>query len=368
MNLSQARILHIELGGRRLGGSMQAFYLLREMSRAGYHTALVCAQGSPLDRMCEADGLGRFPVRFHGDTDLSLIFKLRAIYHDFRPDLIHIHSRKGADTLGALAARLFSDATVIIARRVDDPLKRGLFNRLRFGWLCDHVVAVSRGIVAELVKGGVDKAKISQVYSAIQATDYQVVADPSGVREELGIPAGARVVAVIAQLIRRKGHRFLFQAAPAILAAHPHTCFLVLGEGELQADLEQQVVGLGIAGNVVFAGYRNDIGRLFNAIDLLVHPATREGFANVAMQAMAAGVPVVSSDVGGMSESVRDGVSGLLVPPGDAAALAAAVNRLLADEGLCRELGHNGRHIVEREFTVEAMVKGNLKVYDKLLA
>jgi len=367
MELSQARILHIELGGRRLGGSMQAFYLLREMTAAGYHTALVCAEDSPLHEMCAANGIAHYPVRFGGDVDLSLIFKLRKIYNDFGPDLIHIHSRKGADTLGALAARWFSDAKVIIARRVDDPVKPSAFNKLRFGWLCDRITAVSKGIVAELVKGGVDEAKISQVYSAIQAGDYQVEADPLAVKKELGISADDKVIAVISQLIIRKGHRFLFQAAPTILAAHPNTRFLILGEGELQQELEQQAADLSIADHVIFAGYRNDIGRLLKVVDVLVHPATMEGFANVAMQAMAAQVPVVSSNVGGMPESVRDGITGLLVPPCEPAALAAAVNRLLSDEALCRELGDNGRRIVESEFTVAAMVKGNLEVYRKML-
>lgn len=367
MELNQARILHLELGGRLLGGSMQAFYLLREMTRAGYQTALACAAGSPLHQMCKQAGITHYPVEFAGDADPSLLPKLRRIFKDFKPHLIHIHSRKGADTWGALAARLFTDARVVIARRVDDPLKHSLFNRLRFGWLCDHIVAVSKGIVAELIRGGVEAGKISQVYSAIQAADYQIEADPLAVKQELAIAEDAKVVAVISQLIMRKGHRFLFQAAPAILAAHPATQFLILGEGELRDKLAQQVAELGIGSHVIFAGYRKDIGHILNAVDVLVHPATMEGFANVAMQAMAAEVPVVSSNVGGMPEVVRDDINGLLVPPGDPAALAIAVNSLLGDAALCRRLGENGRRIVETEFTVAAMVKGNLDVYNKLL-
>lgn len=358
----------MEIGSRRLGGTMQAFYLLREMTRRGYQTALVCAEGGPLHQMAVAEGIAVYPIRFAGDVDVRLLFKLARIIRAFRPDLIHIHSRKGADTFGALAARLVSDAKVIISRRVDDPLKPSLFNRLRFGPLCDHIVAVSKGIVAELVKGGVDAGKVSQVYSAIEAADYQVAADPLAVKAEFGIPAQARVVAVISQLIKRKGHRFLFAAAPQILAAHPETVFFILGEGELHDELVQLAKELGIAERVVFAGYRNDVGRLLTMVDVLVHPATMEGFANVAMQAMAAAVPVVSSAVGGMPESVRDGISGILVPPGEPGAIAAEVNRLLGDAALSAQLGTQGQQIVEREFTIQAMVEGNLGVYRRLLA
>lgn len=368
MDVAKAKILHIELGARRLGGSMQAFYLLREMTARGYTTALLCSEGSPLHQMALQEGIAVFPIRFFGDIDPSLILKVYRVIKAFSPDLIHIHSRKGADTFGALAARLAGKAKIIIARRVDDPIKHSLLNRLRFGSLCDHVVAVSKGIVTELIKGSVPPGKISQVYSAIQAVDYQVDTDAQAVRAELKIPLQAKVVAVISQLIKRKGHRFLFAAAPAILAEHPQTVFLILGEGELQSELEQQVQVLGIADKVIFAGYRNDIGRLLNVVDILVHPATMEGFANVAMQAMAAEVPVVSSAVGGMPESVRDGISGLLVPPCDPHALAAAVNKLLGDEALCRKLGAQGKAIVENEFTIKAMVEGNLGVYTRLLA
>ena len=100
---------------------------------------------------------------------------------------------------------------------------------------------------------------------------------------------------------------------------------------------------------------------------LLAHPATMEGFANVAMQAMAAGVPVVSADVGGMSESVRDGVSGILVPPRDPGRLAEAVISLLDNPALQRKLGQSGRSIVEQEFTVSRMVTETIKIYRDLL-
>ena len=118
---------------------------------------------------------------------------------------------------------------------------------------------------------------------------------------------------------------------------------------------------------IIFAGHCDDVGRALNAIDVLVHPALIEGFANVALQAMAAEIPVVSSAVGGMPESVRDGETGLLVAPGDSRALAAAVSRLLDDEALRRRLGRRGSAVVDEEFTVRTMVARYYDLYTRLL-
>jgi glycosyltransferase involved in cell wall biosynthesis len=114
-------------------------------------------------------------------------------------------------------------------------------------------------------------------------------------------------------------------------------------------------------------GYRDDLPRLLACMDLVVHPATMEGLGVSLLQASAAGVPVVASRVGGIPEAVRDGVSGLLVPPADVAALADAVLALLADPDACRRMGAAGRDLVAREFSVARMVEGNLAVYRELL-
>lgn len=363
------KVLHIELGKRRFGGTMQVYYLLRELRKINdVECALVCPMDSPLHRLAAQEGVLVFPIRYRGDTDVTAVAKLWRIYRRFAPDIVHIHSRRGADVWGALTARLYRHTKVIISRRVDNPIKRSGLTRLLYGPLSDRIIAVSKGIVEVLVQGGVERAKIAQVYSAIVARDYQVTADAAALRAQWHIPSAAPVVAVIAQLIPRKGHRYLLLAAPEILAAHPATVFLFLGEGVARADLEAQATALGISHRVVFAGYRHDVGALLNIIDIVVHPATMEGFANVAMQAMAAAVPVVSSAVGGMPESVRHEINGLLVPPADPPALAAAINRLLADATLRHRLGEQGRRIVESEFTVEAMAAGNLAVYRALLS
>lgn len=357
------KVLHIELGKRRLGGSMQVFYLAREMKRRQMDIAVVCPDQSPLHSMCEMEGIPVFPVRYRGDLDLSLIPRLIRMLSDYRPGIVHIHSRRGADTLGAFAARLAGEVKVVVSRRVDNPVKPGIFTRIRYGWLCDRIVAVSGGIVKELVRGGIPEEKISLVYSAVEASDFQVRTDAAKVRADLGLDLQDSVVAVIAQLIDRKGHRFLLRGAPAILARHNKVKFLLLGEGETESKLRNLSRELDIEEHVIFAGYRDNIGEILSIVDVLVHPATMEGFANCVLQAMAAQVPVVATSVGGMPESVLHGINGILVPPRDSKAIADAVIELLNDASLRKNMGAEGRRIVEDRFNVKNMVDGNLALY-----
>lgn len=362
------RTLHVEMGRHRLGGTMQVFYLLRGLRQRGVAVALVCPKDAPLQRLAVAEGIEVFAVPFAGDLDLRLVVRVWRIVRRYRPDITHIHSRRGADTLGLLGAWLASRGRVIVSRRVDDPLRRSLVTRLRYAVLPDQVVAVSQGIRKVLIDAGVPAGRVSQVYSAVDAGAYQSPLTRDGARRRLGLAADADVVTVVAQLIPRKGHRFLLDAVPTVLGRHPGLKVLFVGDGELHEALEADVGARGLRDVVRLLGYRDDVADILRASDLLVHPATMEGFANVAMQAMAAGIPVVSSAVGGMPESVRDGENGLLVPAADPVALAAAIGRLLADPDLRRRLGERGRAIVESEFTVDAMVRGNLRVYERLLA
>jgi glycosyltransferase involved in cell wall biosynthesis len=183
----------------------------------------------------------------------------------------------------------------------------------------------------------------------------------------LGVPADALLVGVVAQLIPRKGHRFLLEALPPLTAAQPRLHVLFFGQGSMEAELRARITALGLAGRVQLAGFRDDLVSLLPCLDLLVHPATMEGLGVSLLQAASAGVPILASAAGGIPEAVRDGLNGVLVPPGDTAALGAALGQLLGDAALRRRLGEGGRELMRREFSIDTMVEGNLAVYRELL-
>lgn len=151
-----------------------------------------------------------------------------------------------------------------------------------------------------------------------------------------------------------------------MFARHPAAQVVLLGRGPLQGTLQAAIDARGWRGRVHLLGFRDDLPRLLPCLDLLVHPAEREGLGVSLLQAAACGVPIVASAAGGMPEAVRD--NGLLVPPADVPALAHAITRLLDDPARRARMGVAGRRLMEQAFSVAAMVAGNVAVYQRLLA
>lgn len=364
--MQSIRTLHVETGMHSLGGPAQVIYLMAGLRDRGHEAHLVCPKGSSVSRHAAAAGLDVIAVPLWTDLDISFIFKLHRIIKRMKPDIVHLHSRRGADIMGGVAARLARAPAVILSRRIDNPVRRGLISYLKYSPLCDRIVTISDAVTGALLEGGVDTAKITRVRSAVDAGAYDV--SPNGrLREALGIPTETRIIGIVGQLIERKGHRYLLDAMPAILERFPDTVLVALGHGPLLSRLRHQAKSLGIERNAMFVGFRNDMPHILRELDVLVHPAIMEGLGVAILQAMAAEVPVVATAAGGMPEAVQDGVNGILVPPRDVEALGDAVIRLLAAPELRRAMGAAGRRIVEERFSVDGMVEGVLSVYYDVL-
>jgi len=175
-------------------------------------------------------------------------------------------------------------------------------------------------------------------------------------------------VALIAQFIPRKGHRVLVDAMPAVLARHPNVKVIFLGQGPQEAPLKQLVAERGLQASVLFGGFRTDLHRVMPSLDLVVHPAATEGLGVSLLQAASCGVPIVATRAGGIPEIVQPGLTGELVAPGDAPALAAALIQLLGDAPLRERYGQAARQWVLDGFSTRSMVEGNLAVYREVLA
>jgi glycosyltransferase involved in cell wall biosynthesis len=299
-----------------------------------------------------------------GDLDLRLIPRIRRAIRDFGADLVHLHSRIGADVMGGVAGRL-AGVPVIHSRRVDNPEWRWLV-RFKYG-LHDRVIAISEGIAEVLRAEGLPAHKLRVVRSAVDLERFDRPCDRDAVCRRLDVPPDARLVGVVAQLIARKGHRFLIDALPPLIAGHPDLLVLFFGQGPERRDLERRIRERSLEGKVRLCGFRHDLADILPCLDMLVHPATREGLGVSLLQASSAGIPIVASRAGGVPEAVRDGVNGLLVPPADPRALGAAIAGLLDDSMLAERLGEGGRALMRSEFSIEAMVEGNLAVYRELV-
>lgn len=357
------KILHVEAGKHLYGGARQVLYIVEGLAARGVDNLLACPAGSEMSRQQPA-GARVLPMKMGGDGDIGLAFRLARLIRAEQPDLVHLHSRRGADTWGGLAARL-AGVPCVLSRRVDNPESRWAV-ALKYR-LYDHVITISEGIRQVLLSEGLAPQKVSCVRSAVDATPYLPPVDRAAFRAEFGLPPDALVAGVVAQLIPRKGHRYLLSALPGLLERHPNLQVLIFGQGPLEAELRAEVESRHLAAAVCFTGFRHDLPRWLGGLDMLIHPADMEGLGVSLLQASAAGVPIVTSRAGGLPEAVQDGVTGILCPPGDVAALAAAIDRLAGDAALRARFGAAGRARILAEFSIDAMVDGNLAIYRQVL-
>lgn len=358
------RILHIEAGKKLYGGAMQVVLIVEGLQKKGIQNHLVCPVGSAIAKEATSSECVVHELKMGGELDGFQFFSLRNLMREIRPDIVHIHSRRGADIWGALAAKSLK-IPVVLSRRVDNPESLWLV-KLKYP-LYDRVITISEGIKNVLLSEGVPETKISCVRSAYTPP----AASPCSRKEFLmrfQIPDGHFVIGVIAQLIPRKGHRYLLEALPEILRAHPCVTCLLFGKGAQRDEIQQQMTQLHIDGHVVLAGFVDDLESILPHLDLVVHPALMEGLGVALLQASAAGVPIVASCAGGIPEVVHHGENGLLVPPADSSALQEAILALLNDREVRKKMGDAGKRLIATSFSVEVMCEGNLSVYCELLS
>ncbi len=290
-----------------------------------------------------------------------------------RADILLTHTFK-PNILGRIAARRVGIPIVAVSRgwtwenlkvRAYEVLDRA---NLRF---VDHVVAVSQGQGARVRNAGVPSTRMSIIRNAARSSAF-AVPDPE-FREKLRgfCPADnplSPVVLAAGRLSPEKGFDVLLEAAPSILRRHPNARFVLFGEGAERAKLEARAAELGLAGRFAMPGFTAELDRFLPWADVVVLPSYTEGLPNVALEASAAGVPIVATAVGGTPEVVKDGVTGLLVPSGRPSAMAEALNRLLDSGELRRSMGDAGRRRMREQFTFEAQAERYRTLLKKLIA
>lgn len=358
------KVLHIEAGRHLYGGAKQVLYIMQGLAARGVSNVLACPSGAHIATEARAFAeVVEMPMG--GDADLGMVLRLKQAIRTHRPDLVHIHSRRGADIWGGLAAKL-AGMPCVLSRRVDNPEARWVVS-LKYR-LFDHVITISEGIRQVLLAEGLAPEQVSCVRSAVDPAPYLHEVDKAAFRTDLGFDTDTPIVGMVAQLIPRKGHRYLLAALPAVLAEHPRLQVLIYGRGPLEDELRHAVADQGLAGHVTLMGFVDDLPAQLGGLDLLVHPADMEGLGVSLLQASAARVPIIASRAGGMPEAVVDGENGVLIEVGDVVALSAAMRRLLDDAALRAQMGEAGRARVLREFSVDTLCEGNLAIYNKVLA
>jgi glycosyltransferase involved in cell wall biosynthesis len=352
------RILHVDPERALGGGEVQVIALLRELAARGHVSTVAAHPSGRLAAAAAALGVPVRALRIANHLDVVAGLRLRRLVAGH--DVVHFHTARAHALAPFCRGR---GARLVVTRRMDYVPAGGAWTRWLYNGAVDVVVAISEGVRAALLRGGVRPERIRVVPSGV---DLDRLAAPPGGRERLrGAWGAARddvVVLVPGALEERKGHAVLLAAAARLEAEGERRLrYVFCGDGSERAALVRAAAPFGDA--VRFEGFRDDIGACLAAADVVVLPSLKEGLGVAALEGAAAARPVIASRVGGLVEAVADGTTGILVPPGDAAALAGALRRLATDAPLRARLGAAGRERVLVRYGVARMAEGTIACY-----
>lgn len=343
--------------------------LVTRLDRAEWEPAVFCLS-KPGALVSDLERAG-IPVTCYGANRswhaARTFFALRRDLQTWQPQLLQTFLFH-ANFLGRLAGWSAGVPCIVSGLRVAERRARGhlLLDRWTNRLVATNV-CVSRSVAEfSVAVGGLSFAKVPVIHNGVDAAAF--AAAESASFTEFGIPASARVALTVGRLDPQKGLRTLLDAAPSLTAEFPDLHFLIVGEGPQRGELESVIAARGLQQRVHLAGWRGDVPRLLKAAHLFVFPSLWEGLPNAVLEAMAAGLPVVSSRVEGAEELIDSGRTGLLVAPSAADELSDALRQVLRDESHARRLGAAAQETALREFSWDRMAENYSALYRNLLA
>ena len=353
---------HLNVGGI----SSYLFTLAGGLKQNG-HNVYVASSGGELVEKFSAAGIKHIAVPLKTKKEISpkiifSFFKLKNEISRYDIDLVHSNSRT-TQVLGNLLSRYSGKPHIFTCHGFFKPK----LSRRMFPCWGKAMIAISRQVKEHLISDfKLDDAKISVINNGIDVQSFGDNSSRQKLRDDLGI-GDAPLVGIVARLSDVKGHTYLLQAMRIVVKSFPSAKLLVVGEGKMKGALVKEADDLGIKNNVIFLPQVGGTENVLAAMDVFVMPSLQEGLGLALMEAMAQGLAVAGSAVGGIKTLIKDGYNGLLVEPADPAALAQAITRLLSDKRMRDNLGASARKFIADNFSKEKMVAETEKVYKKCL-
>lgn len=351
------RVLHFLAETGFSGGELQLEHLVRHLHARGHDNHLALAPGAEFGRIGRELDVPVHEVALRRRLDPGTYWRSRRLVRRLRPEVVHYGCGRslvvaGLACLGATAAVRYT------TRRIDYPIRRGLLHGGRYRHLVDHVIANCAAVRDRVLAAGVPAERVTLVHEGIDVRPWQGIRGRrQRARETLGLPATGLVVSCAATLRPRKAQGVLIEAFAGLAADFPDATLVLAGNGPDRDRLREQARRLGLQERIRVPGPIRPVADLYAASDVFCMPSLNEGLSNACLEASAAGLPLVVSAVGGLTEIVEDGLTGAVVPPGQAGALGSALARYLADESLRDRTGAAGAERTARLFTADRMVR-----------
>ncbi|MFH0794035.1 MAG: glycosyltransferase family 4 protein [bacterium] len=359
------KILHTNFHSGWGGQSNHILILCRGLAARGHEVVMAVPEGSELARRGGKAGLDVFTgVRF--ERGLRSLWSdaraMRRLAKARRFDVIHTHGSQDSWATAAALAGLAPRPLVMRTRHNIFPIRDHWANRWLWGRFTDSIACISNAILEDCAaKPYLSRERLALIPSAVDA-DYYAGGQGARVQAELGLE-GRYVAGITGRLREEKGHRYLLEALPQVAAVAPDFILLVVGAGSLEDALRAQARELGVANRVIFTGFRADIADVLAALDLFIMPSVSEGLGTAVIEAAAAGLPIIASDVGGIPDIITHGIEGWLIAPTQSSALAEAILRFYHDRALARRCAEAAASKARKRFSITALVSGTEALY-----
>ncbi|MCP9440769.1 MAG: glycosyltransferase family 4 protein [Nitrospira sp.] len=354
-----------------IGGQELAVLLYAEGLRArGHDLSLIVEPGSPIHRMAEARHIPVVTISMRRAHYASAILAIRTLLARTCPAIVHTNSSRDTWT-ASLAARLIRARPKIVrSRHISVPLNNNLATRVLYRRLCDFVIVTGGELTRQALieRDGLDPRRVDAFPIGIDVARFCPGMPASDLRRTLGIPNHHRLIGIVSYLRAYKGHRYFVEAAARVLSTIKDVTFVIAGEGPEESNLRTQIAELGLTDRIVLLGFCQDEVDVMRSLDVFVLPSVEaDTIPQALMQALAVGLPVISTVFGSIPDVVKHGETGLLAAPRDAASLAEHMITMLRDESLRKRLGANGRRLVENRYSLDRMLDRLESVYERVV-
>ncbi|MFH0774105.1 MAG: glycosyltransferase family 4 protein [bacterium] len=378
------KVVHV-IARLNIGGpSIYAIILSSGLDKKRFSTTLICGaegekEGSMRDE-AEKKGINLIFIselgrELHPIKDIVTFLKLFWIIKKIKPDILHTHTAK-AGTIGRLAAWLAGAGVIIhtfhghVLHSYFSPAKTKLFILIEklLARITDRIIVLTESQKREILEFGIGRPeRFSVIPLGLNLDKFYDLEEKKGIlRKELGLSLDTPLIGIVARLAQIKDHKTFFLSARLLLKKIAGVRFIVVGDGPLRSELEELTRELGIKEKVFFLGFREDLDVIYADLSLLVLSSQNEGLPTAIIEAQASCLPVVSTNVGGVSELIKDGETGYLVQAKNPEMLAEAMEKVLKDQNLAKKMGEAGKEN-SKKYGAERLIRDIEALYESLL-
>ncbi len=359
------KVLHLSSEKSWRGGEQQMAYLIEELQKSGVTSHAAVRKDSAFERWCAEKKIPFTSLGFKNDFDFSSAFSLMKYCKNEKVDVIHLHSSR-SHGIAVFAAALGNRVPLVLSRRVDFPLKKNFLSQWKYNHRAIKKVICVSDRIKEIVGSAIKHPeRCITVYDGIDLHRFEGKGKRGTLRKEFGIDSDVYLIGNIAAIAPHKDY-FTFLKTVKLLSGKTKAKFLIAGEGPMRGEIERAIHEMNLQNDVILLGFRNDIENVFADLDVLLYTSKEEGLGSTLLDAMANGLPVVTTEAGGIPEIVKNGFNGLTAPVGDSQMLAGLVMKMLSENALRERIIQDAKVFV-KGFSVEIMAGKTLAVYNEIL-